>query len=285
MPPKKRRWARWLVVAPVALVSAVLLLELLLQLGALAVSVTGRERSSGWSTEGLRILAMGDSNTYGLWLEREQAYPAVLEREWNRLYSSPQIEVINLGYPGTNSSRILKDLPAAIEKYSPDLVTMMVGVNDFWIPPSEGVGPRTSGVERWLRAHSRVYKLWYMLVRDVGPGAHREIGRRERRSRPERMLQGNLLEIAGLLRQRGIPLILITYPHGEVQTAANGVLHRVAVDAGVPLVDTAAIFETYDPATLRAELLFDDNHPRETGHERIAEKLMETLNDPSITRR
>lgn len=285
MSTNKRRWMRRLLLPPLALVVAVLLLEGLLQIGSLVVSATTRGKSSGWSTESLRVLSLGDSNTYGLWLESEEKpYPAILEREWNRSFETPKIEVVNLGYPGNDSSRILQELPGAIEEYRPDLVTLMVGVNDFWIPPSVGVEHETSALVRWLRAHSRVYKLCYMLVRDVGPGANRELGKPRRRSRPERTLQGNLQRIADLLRHNDIRLILLTYPYGEVQAAANDVLHKFAEDRGIPLVDMAAVFQGIDPETVRHELLFDDNHPREPGHGLIADALLRALNDPAVVR-
>ena len=56
------------------------------------------------------MLCIGDSNTYGLWLERSQAYPQQLETLWNERNESPKLEVLNLGFPGTNSSRIVRDL-------------------------------------------------------------------------------------------------------------------------------------------------------------------------------
>jgi lysophospholipase L1-like esterase len=53
----------------------------------------------------LRVLCLGDSNTYGVWLERSQACPQQLEAVWNQRVASPRLEVLNLGVPGTNSSR------------------------------------------------------------------------------------------------------------------------------------------------------------------------------------
>ena len=60
-----------------------LLLEAGLQIGAAYVRVTGRAVSTQWTTRGGRMLCLGDSNTYGIWVDGRQAYPAVLQQLWN----------------------------------------------------------------------------------------------------------------------------------------------------------------------------------------------------------
>lgn len=158
------------VVATILLLS-VLLLEAVLQVAARWVV---DQRGAGASLPAVmtgkttRIVTMGDSNTYGLYLSAEESYPLVLQQEWNRLYPANPIEVINLGFPGTNSSRVLKSLPDVISTFGPDIITVMVGVNDFWTAPVdvEGVSSPVSAAEGWLRDHSRTYKLVFMLWRE-----------------------------------------------------------------------------------------------------------------------
>ena len=150
---------RWLVIVTAL---TVMLLEIILQLAAVFVDKHPQQRH--WLHPGsIRVLALGDSNTYGLYLQADQAYPAVLEKQWNVSHPENPIEVINLGFPGTNSSRVLKSLPDVIKTFSPDIVTVMVGVNDFWMAPVniDGVSIKLSPVEGWLRDHSRIYKLIY----------------------------------------------------------------------------------------------------------------------------
>lgn len=156
---------RWLVIV---VLLTVVLLEAVLQVA--AVFIDKHDRQSHWLyPERVRVLALGDSNTYGLYLQANQAYPALLEKQWNAHHPDNLIEVINLGFPGTNSSRILKSLPDVIKTFSPDVITVMVGVNDFWMAPVnvEGTSSPVSPVEGWLRDHSRVYKLIYLLQRQA----------------------------------------------------------------------------------------------------------------------
>jgi len=153
----------WLVAIPLM---SVLSLEVVLQVGA-RLAHTGRSDVTGWKTGNLRVVCLGDSHTYGLYLAAEESYPARLEELWNASVAAPKIEVINLGYPGTNSSRILKNLPDVIATFKPDIVTVLVGINDFWTQPVDTSDQRDGWLRSliWLRDSSRVYKIVYMLQR------------------------------------------------------------------------------------------------------------------------
>ena len=95
---------RWIII--VTLLTLVLL-EGVLQVA--AVFIDKHQQPSQWLHPGrVRILTLGDSNTYGLYLQADQAYPSLLEQQWNAHHPDNRIEVINLGFPGTNSSRVLK---------------------------------------------------------------------------------------------------------------------------------------------------------------------------------
>lgn len=182
-PPRSRpRRALRLVSALAAtLVATVLGFELLLQAAALVVGAAGRDPITGWVTGNTRILALGDSNTYGLFLPPEQSWPAQFEALWNAEIPAPKVEVVNLGYPGTNSSVLLKNLPGFLDTFRPDVVLVMVGVNDFWTDTvsrddvAETLLDRAAG---WLRQHSRVYKLAYMVGRGFYDPENLDLGER-----------------------------------------------------------------------------------------------------------
>jgi lysophospholipase L1-like esterase len=143
--------------------------EAVLQVGALYVRASGRETAGGWLRSDVRVLCTGDSNTYGYLVESEQAYPKVLEREWNRDAERGPIEVMNVGYPGTNSSQLRKNFPRFLSLFRPDVVTMMVGANDFWMKPE--ANPGILGWWGWLDSllyrKLRTYRLAHMVRRAI----------------------------------------------------------------------------------------------------------------------
>ena len=76
-----------------------------------------------------RIIAIGDSHTYGLYVETRKNYPELLENMLNDqvicgLYS--KFEVINLGVPGYDLSYSYERFRRRGVKYKPDLVIWFV---------------------------------------------------------------------------------------------------------------------------------------------------------------
>lgn len=71
-----------------------------------------------------RVLALGDSLTFGTGAPGDGAYPAVLAEltGW---------DVINAGVPGDTSAQALQRLPALLQTHSPALVLVSIGGNDL----------------------------------------------------------------------------------------------------------------------------------------------------------
>lgn len=75
------------------------------------------------------ILAIGDSNTYGAGVERNEAYPAQLEKKLtNNGYSC---KVMNKGINGNTSKDGAARLGEALAEYQPDIVILLFGVADL----------------------------------------------------------------------------------------------------------------------------------------------------------
>src|SRR5262245_47656820 len=79
-------------------------LELMLQGAALGRRLVGRAGETATGSASATLLAVGDSNTYGLYCDATEAYPIVLGDLWNARPGAPRLQVVNAGYPGTNSS-------------------------------------------------------------------------------------------------------------------------------------------------------------------------------------
>lgn len=141
-------------------------LEVLLQIGAVVVKENTWRAKTQWLTGDMRVLALGDSNTYGLYLPAQDSYPAQLETQWNTQHPDLPIEMINLGYPGTNSFRLLANLPEILDTFKPDLVLLMIGFNDFWTPAETPTSTEELSWIEKIQYRSRIYKLAYMLFQN-----------------------------------------------------------------------------------------------------------------------
>lgn len=299
------------VAVAVGLVLTVAGLELALQLGALAVRATsnaGVARAGGWLTGRRTVLCLGDSNTYGLYVERREAWPAQLAALWTASGGKPEIDVLNLGVPGNSSSSVLRHLNDALEQLRPDVVIVLIGVNDFWTVPV-GAPPARGGpgvIRRFAARHSRLYRLLYMLRRsadtaeveiersgDVVPrvrgtfvvrvGEHRfEMGF-ERASGEAagttEDLERNLREIVATVRDSGVGVLLLSYATDlRLYRAANAVIADVARATGTPFLPLRAVFAEPCPADGCPGLFHADRtHPRPEGHRLVAEAVAARL--------
>lgn len=111
-----------------------------------------------------RILAIGESTTYGLRVKPDQSYPKQLERMLNTSFSDRRFVVKNIGVPGQTSSSILRSIDSQLQKYKPDLVISLFGINDTNEVLNDFSTRFIFGsvyVPRWI-ADMRVYKLFSM---------------------------------------------------------------------------------------------------------------------------
>lgn len=75
-------------------------------------------------TEDIKIMAYGDSLTYGYGLEREQTYPYLLSEVSG-------YNVINAGKNGDTAKRTKNRLISDLEYYKPNIVLLSIGGNDM----------------------------------------------------------------------------------------------------------------------------------------------------------
>ncbi|MGD0271753.1 MAG: GDSL-type esterase/lipase family protein [Candidatus Sulfotelmatobacter sp.] len=161
----------------------------------------------------IRVFAFGGSTVFGLPVP-EVAFVAQMQYWLSRLYPDRNIRVYNLGYPGTDSALVLRQLTRRLDD-QPDLVVVQTGGNEFF-------GPHRGRVDRLrdlLRLHFAAMRLLEHIV-DARKRSRQafvipcqvDVWDQESASYKGRINDFNeeLNLIVKRVRQKGIPLILCT---------------------------------------------------------------------------
>ncbi|HLD69536.1 MAG TPA: tetratricopeptide repeat protein [Candidatus Omnitrophota bacterium] len=109
--------------------STLVLLEIVLRIGGFIFTLQQdwRNRAAPGGRDEFRILCIGESTTA---LGGENSYPWQLENILNKSGSKQKFKVINKGLVAKTSADVLAQLNTDLDRYKPDLVISMVGVND-----------------------------------------------------------------------------------------------------------------------------------------------------------
>jgi lysophospholipase L1-like esterase len=220
------------------------------------------------------------------------AYPQLLETQWNAHSDHRPIEVINAGYPGNTSWTIRGELGDLLAAYRPDIVTIMLGVNDFFRQPmpDDGISLDTcvaraavpgGSLERRHRTEWRLVRALWLLnsLMAVPPeqvwfGDPRSV--RNDPAWPSNLVD-NLKLIVACVQRAGAQAVLLTYPSSYYSYGvADDALRTVALDGGTPLIDLTQRFDPRCPRH-KCDYLYGDQHPTAAGHAWIASIVVDSL--------
>jgi lysophospholipase L1-like esterase len=147
------------------LIVTVALAEGVLRLAAVLARDRGDDAPRG---DRFRVLALGDSHTFGALVPPEDSYPGQLQRLLDE--RAPGVyEVINRGVPGFSTAMVRARLASAVARYDPDMVILWVGINDAW--NLTDVDASTQGWRTHLDAAAmrlRLYRLLRVWAHDRG---------------------------------------------------------------------------------------------------------------------
>lgn len=281
----------------------------------------GRDVEPGPHAGTYRILALGDSSTFGWGVESRDSYPAVLERELRRRHPGRSIEVANLGICGYSSFQGKVLLEREGLEYQPDLVTLSYGSNDWSrVPePFDRAFRRNAGWIGGIRAllhRSRAYGIYAAFLTRLVEGdwsdrvqkAQQEAGGEMPLNVGPEKSETNIREMIGIVRRSGAdPLVVTNCVRGQMAAPVLAAARK----EGVPLVHAAELLEDWIPrlpaeerlAGERARVLgaygedqvaryselevylADGCHPNVVGHRLLAEELADRVEaSPSFRR-
>ena len=259
---------------------------------------------------------MGDSNTYGLYLKPEESYPIQLQAIWNEHHPDQPMEVINLGYPGANSSRIISNLQDALNTLQPDVVLIMIGTNDFWTLPistaNRDLANNQPSITAWIKVHSRTYRLYCLLKRQPFEqnalrvtttsdpaqitsaqgkdpaidykNLHLDFSIKMRGQNDNfdanKNLLDNLTQLMTAPKQHQYRVIFITYPANKgYYKQANKLMHTaVRQNSYADFIDLIPTFSTLQPGKGQTnDYFFTDLHATAAGNHLVAQEVMHGL--------
>lgn len=99
-----------------------------------SLGMRDKERSQDKPPGTFRILALGDSHTFGFGVRQDETWPSVLEDLLTENEPSRKFEVMNLGVPGYNTVQEVQVFSAKAEALQPDLVIINYCNNDMDLP-------------------------------------------------------------------------------------------------------------------------------------------------------
>lgn len=249
-----------------------------------------------------RIVALGDSSTFGWGVESHEAYPIVLRDELNRRHPGRPVEVANLGVCGYSSFQGLVLLEGEGLRWRPDLVTISFGSNDYSKVPepfhvTHARNTGWSGRLRELLHRSRAYEIYASFLSNALSGGWKarmeqagalSAGEMPLNVGPERSRE-NLREMIRRVREAGADPLVVTNcvsdwmsrPVVEAAAAEDAPILEAAplLNARIPTVGRdpalaqarARVLTMYGP-DLTAEhpdlevYLADGCHPNPVGH-------------------
>lgn len=220
-----------------------------------------RERAPGVARASSRILALGDSCTFGVGVDQEESWPQQLEELLNsgRKAQEEWVEVMNAGVPGYSSFQGLRALRVWFGPLQPDLLIVCFGWNDsnVWDGRSdqrvhELLAGRFDGPFDGLLHRSSFYLV-------LEKGLHLVRSHADRAARLPRVGVGdyasNLEAMVVEAEHRDLPIVFLLWPFRsqivdprEPLTPYQRALKSVAAARKVPLVDLVeALRDEADP--------------------------------------
>jgi lysophospholipase L1-like esterase len=245
----------------------------------------------------IRLLALGDSITFGWELSEDEAtWPGQLQALLDhQARPGRSFRVINAGVPRYTSEQVLRFLRDRLDELQPDLVVLCVGWNDLAFSYEPDWYPRISLTGASPARYCRTFSPAIVRAIRHWKGQHDGEPRRSRSPHPPALaeFQANLLQIVAALRERGVPLLLLNLPSvlssgpmsererelarqfPEVANLAafDGVVREVCRQTGVPCrLDVFALDETG-----KGGYFYDHCHLNREGNALLARKVLEAL--------
>lgn len=267
----------------------------------------GREFDARKAPGTYRILCVGDSYTFGDYVDDDDTFPAGLEKRLRQGSPGTAIDVINAGVNGytiTDEAGLVKEKGLALE---PDEILVAFVLNDLADltrqissrenqrrAAGEMSGSALAPIKRWLR-HTATYNFLFVIkatvlgrlgldptIQDV-PIRHLLYPPYD--ATTEALFaryRDELLRLRDLAAEHHCRLRLVLYPFyeqvvGGASAEAQARITAMASGAGIPVVDLLPAFLKGGPRAAKLFLMPLDHHPSAAGHRAAAREVARAL--------
>jgi lysophospholipase L1-like esterase len=248
-----------------------------------------------------RILALGDSQTFGVGLPEEETWPAALQSRLARERPQTDWQVINAGVPATNTWQHERMLTELLDQYHPRTVVLGFFVNDVarpFVPVEEPQGTGSSAIKR-LAYLAKRSALLSALRRAFA--AAKGSGRSSRAAAADNhvvdgtpdplvdaaweSVEQSLARMADRCREAGVRFLVVALPRRDQISglnegrAYNRNLGDVVGRIGVPFVDTLDVLQQLyrEQGAAAVNIPWDGHHTK-----RANEVIVGTMLDPLL---
>jgi lysophospholipase L1-like esterase len=234
------------------------------------------------SSDVRRVVVLGDSFTFGFGVSGDETYPNVLERLLKERSGGDRFEVLNFGVGGYSTRDEVLTLRYKAMEWDPELVVIGYTLNDPEVDPIQPLHQYFQTPSWWQ--HSELLRLiaWQKYRWDK-----RRLGRRDyhrylhAHPRKWRSVVNGFAEIGALVREKGIPALVVVFPETLVRWSPylyEDLHHLVAETAklkGLHVLDLYNTFSAFPAADLA--LSPDDHHPSPLAHELAAKAISDWM--------
>ena len=215
----------------------------------------------------LRIITLGDSFTFGVFVDTAKNWTEVLEDKFSNC-KKKKVEVINLGVPGYDISYSVERLKKRGLKYSPDLIVFFVKYDDLLENKEFFNNEKMEKIKKQLKStgeyqleikKGNYYPEWQIAYNQL-----RQI------YSEKNIININLSNIVQIRQIYSEKLILLTVMNNNTDIAMLEAAHET----------NAVLYRLRNFP--KKEFEFPDNHPNIEGHNTIAKELYEFLSKQKI---
>jgi lysophospholipase L1-like esterase len=267
------------------------------------LGLRGEDAPAGKPEGTTRVLCLGDSYTFGAYVNDAETWPAQLQTVLRERAAIPRLDVINGGISGftiVDEMAFLREHGLDLE---PDVVVLAFVLNDLAdltrkvssremlrIAAEEQENSFVAPLKRQLR-QTAIYNMlfiaraWFAKSRGTDPTIQevdiRHLLKPEYDARTLALFDAyrqHLQEMKALLDERHIGLVLMIYPYWEQIAMHEGDqaqqrLVAMARDLQIPVLDLLPAYRQYDPTGRKFSHMPEDHHPSWRGYRRAAREL------------